>query len=64
VNFKLCWPKETTRSCFWDYGAGHHPFKTLNGQLNIILGHPKGGELAKTFGIIKSFPLKTLRPKS
>ncbi len=35
--------------CFWDYGAGHHPLKTLNGQLSIILGSPKGMSLLKRF---------------
>jgi hypothetical protein len=46
------------------YGAGHHPFKTFNGQLKIALGRPKVGGPAKTFWTIKNCPFKTSRPKS
>jgi hypothetical protein len=35
--------------CFWDYGVGHHPLKTLNGRLSIILGSPKGTSPLKHF---------------
>ncbi len=30
--------KKTTKGCPWDCNAGHCPFKTFNGQLNVVLG--------------------------
>ncbi len=45
-------PKKTTRDCLWDYTTRHYPLKTFNGQLSVIMGHPRG-EPVKTFGMIK-----------
>jgi hypothetical protein len=44
--------KKTTEGCFQDCSARHYPLKTLNEQLNIVLGRP--------FETIRSF--KALRP--
>jgi hypothetical protein len=30
--------KKITRGCPWDYNVGHWPFKTFNGELNVVLG--------------------------
>ncbi len=47
-----------TWGCPWDYSARHYSFKTLNGQLNVVLGQPKGVGLLKHLGRLEIVPLK------
>jgi hypothetical protein len=56
-------PKKMTGGYFWDYGARHHPFKTLNGQLSVVQRHPKGGKFVKALGTIRSYLFKASRLK-
>jgi hypothetical protein len=50
--------------CLQDYGVKHHPFRTLNGRLNIILGFPKGVSPLKRLGQLEVVPLKLESPNS
>jgi hypothetical protein len=52
-----------TGGYFWNYGARHHPFKTLNGQLSVVQRHPKGGKFVKVLGTIRSYLFKASRLK-
>jgi hypothetical protein len=54
--------KKTTKGCFRDYYARQYPLKTLNRQRNTIMGRPRGCELTKVLGMIKSFPFKASTP--
>jgi hypothetical protein len=42
--------------------VGHYPFKTLNKQLSVVRGQPKGGWPIKALERIRSCPFKTSRP--
>lgn len=39
--------KKTIGGCFLDCSARHYPLKTLNEQLNVVLGRPRGANLLK-----------------
>lgn len=58
TKLRLCRPKGMNGGYIRDYGAWHHPLKTLNKGFDIVLGRPQGGKPLNRLGRLRIVLLK------